>query len=78
MEGVKEMSKEVDIDSIARGDGEGDLVAIEYEEVKHVTDKAALFVIDGEKTWVPRSQIHSVTEESLEVSEWLAVEKGWA
>ena len=54
-----------------------DLTDVEYEDVKHLTQKAALFVIDGEDVWLPFSMTAYVDEEEQEVSiaTWLAEEK---
>jgi len=53
--------------------------------IKHTTDKAILLEVDGEETWLPKSQIpdqdwdHLFDEKvTVEVPFWLAKQKGWA
>ena len=31
------------------------LVDLDYEKIKHRTEKAILFIIDGEDRWIPKS-----------------------
>ncbi len=48
---------------------------IVYDEIKHVTEKAALFQIDQEEVWIPCSQIYEATQFTITIPEWLALEK---
>ena len=56
------------------GDG---LVEIAYDRIKAKTDKAKLFVIDGEEYWIPISQIEDVDEENhlVYLTQWIAEQK---
>ncbi len=62
-------------DHIQSSDGD-DFVKVSFEEVKHVTDKAYLFIIDAEDIWLPKSQV-SIDEDDgvVYVPRWLAEEK---
>ena len=58
-------------------------IHIEAEEIKRVTDKALLAVIDGDEYWLPLSQIADSddyeggeTDVTLSITEWIAKEKG--
>jgi hypothetical protein len=62
-------------------------INVEFESVKRITDKAILFVVDGEDVWIPVSQIapsdrdqyeEGDTDGSVSVSEWFANQKGLA
>ena len=62
-------------------------IHVDCEQVKRITDKAILFVIEGEDTWIPISQIspddrdqyeEGDVDVSVSVSEWIANEKGLA
>lgn len=48
------------------------------------TDKAVLFIIEGQEEWIPKSQIHDDSEVwqggcegALIVTEWFAEQRGW-
>lgn len=44
---------------------------IEYEEQLHETDDAVLFLIDGDKVWIPKSVIEDDDEMgTIEVATW--------
>ena len=48
-------------------------VDIDYTEIIHETDRAILFLIDGDKVWIPRSVLE--LDEStctISVSKWFA------
>jgi hypothetical protein len=62
----------------ASRDEEDDDVTIPYDSIKVVKAKAVLFTFDGEKVWIPTSQIVDVYPADCEVrmSEWIAGEKG--
>lgn len=55
-----------------------DDVTVTFDEIKVVTPKAVLFVIDGDKHWIPMSQIVDVflTDCEVQMTEWIASEKG--
>lgn len=54
-----------------------ELIEIEYDILPHETDKAWLFVINGEEVWLPFSKCEIDTKaETVSVPEWLAMEKG--
>ncbi len=60
-------------------------VEIEFEMIVHETDAAYLLEVPtfGEKTadvWIPKSQVAQIDREAktMEVTEWVAVEKGLA
>jgi hypothetical protein len=56
----------------ALGDEKEDDVELKYESLEHVTEKAALFVIGGEKHWIPKSQISNATATHISISLWFA------
>lgn len=59
------------------GDGyDGDTVGVCYESIEHVTEKASLLVIDGEKVWVPKSMVTEADDEAIIVSKWWADKQG--
>jgi len=68
------MEKKINYSDIAKGDREDfkDTVEVEYEEIKYISIKAALFVIDGDEYWLPKSQIVYLDDEIVEVSKWIA------
>ena len=50
---------------------------ISYDEIEHETDEAVMFEIDNLLVWLPKSQIEfDRDEKTIELPEWLAVEKG--
>ena len=58
-------------------------VHVDVEEIKAETDKAFLFVIDGEERWVPRSQVadpddykRGDKEASVSITEFIARKLG--
>ena len=61
-----------------------DTVSFNVEDVEAESEKAILVEIDGEKTWVPKSQIHEDSEVyskksgggTLIVTRWWATQKG--
>ena len=53
-----------------------DPVEIYFDELKFETDHAMLVDIDGRKEWFPKSQCRITEPGVMEVSEWLAIEKG--
>lgn len=55
-----------------------DDVTLTYDSKKNETKKAILFKMNGEKVWIPKSQIVEVDETSkaVVVSAWIAGEKG--
>jgi hypothetical protein len=54
----------------------GETVGIPYEEIKHVTEKAALLIISGEEHWIPKSMIEDADESVIYVSVWFAEKEG--
>ena len=62
-------------------------IHVEYEAIRAVTEKAVLFIIEGEEVWLPFSQIASADRDDLEagqesgsvsITEWIASQKGLA
>ena len=49
-----------------------DFVAVKYQEIVTETDRATLFMINGEEIWLPKSQalVYKVRKE-VEMPEWL-------
>ena len=53
----------------------------EYVELNHdgivkETEKAVLIDFGDEQEWIPRSQMEALEANTVEVAEWLAIEKG--
>lgn len=49
-----------------------------FDEIKHETDLAVLLMFDGEKEWIPLSQIENDNfrdDRFVEIPRWLAEEK---
>lgn len=65
-----------DFNDMVCGDGTGG-VEVDYEEIKHMTEKAALLIIDGDEEWVPKSQIIAATKNTITVTDFIARERGW-
>ena len=53
-------------------------VELDFDELKHETEKAYLFVIDEEEVWIPKSVCEEVDEELniVEIQEWFAEQEG--
>lgn len=70
------MAKQQQVRCEAEAD-DGD-VDIQYDRLKNVTKKAALFVIDGDEQWLPFSQIvaHDEAAKQVTITAWIAREKG--
>lgn len=47
-------------------------VRIAHDGIKHMTDLAVLFNIDGDDVWLPKSVIASVDADEVWVAEWFA------
>jgi len=62
------------VDDIIGYDGNPDpkTASFPYEGIEHVTEKGALLIIDGDKHWVPRSQIVDADSERVIVTQWWA------
>ena len=42
------------------------------------TDKAILWVtLNGDEEWIPRSQIYSISDDCVHITDWLADQKSW-
>jgi hypothetical protein len=61
---------------MSRGSERFEDVEVAYDEVRHETDKAYLFVIDTEKIWIPKSQISHMNDDTFVIPRWLAEENG--
>ena len=49
----------------------GQTESVEYDEHLHDTDDARLFLIDGEKVWIPKSVIEDDDDMgTLELASW--------
>lgn len=51
-------------------------VDVAYDEVKHETDKAYLFIISEEEFWIPKSQVRHMEADLFIIPRWLAEKKG--
>jgi hypothetical protein len=60
-------------------------ICVDFDRVKAITERAILFVVDGEDTWIPISQISSEDVDQYEVgdvdgpvsiTDWIASQKG--
>lgn len=71
-------TKALDLDwrEIGELDESVDTTEVAFDTFKGVTDGAALFVIDGDDVWIPRSCIRSVGNCEVEMSERMAIDKG--
>lgn len=47
-----------------------------YDEKKAETPKAYLLVMNGQEHWVPKSQAELLDDEIVQMSPWIAGEKG--
>lgn len=55
--------------------GHSDIVDIDYDEIRLRTAKAVK-IFDGQReTWLPLSEIE-ISEKTIAMPEWLAIEKG--
>lgn len=63
-----------------RGTERGDDIVFEYEELRHATDDATLLHVEGEKIWIPHSQLveHWPDSNEMQISQWIAELKGLA
>ena len=55
---------------------------ISIDELVHETDKAILVKVEGDKEWIPKSQMpgdfnQDYNQDELEVEIWFAEDKGW-
>lgn len=62
-----------------------DWVTVDFDAVKVITEKAILFIIEGEECWMPISQISPEdadqyevgdTDGSVSITPWIAKQKG--
>lgn len=53
-------------------------VVIAYQEILNTTTKAVLLETEGREVWLPFSQIvhHDEGEKTLQITDWIAGEKG--
>lgn len=58
------------------GDDADDAVWLDHEGVRRETDKAKLFVIDGQEVWIPKGQIVDEGDDLVGIPRWLADSKG--
>jgi hypothetical protein len=47
-----------------------------YTQIIHMTDKAALLKIGGDKFWIPRGQIVDATKDTVVITLWIAKKIG--
>jgi hypothetical protein len=69
-------AKDVVLSDVGHGDEGPDDLEIGYDEFLGMTKEAALFVIDEEEYWIPRSTIIYLYSNQIELKEWIAIEKG--
>jgi len=55
----------------------GEADPIEYDAIKHMTDRAVLLVIYGDDEWIPKSCIAEINKDEVWIATWLIKEKGW-
>lgn len=62
----------------AKAEGSDDDVIIAFDDIKVVSAKAVCLRIDGDKCWIPFSQLVDLLPRKKEaiVTEWIAGEKG--
>ncbi len=75
MDGMKKREPVDPADIIGCYD-DNESVHLDHEGIEHHTDKAALIVLDGEKKWIPKSQIMDATEDSITITSWFAEKDG--
>jgi len=51
-------------------------VTLAYESIEHMTDKATLLIIEGDKVWVPKSQTLEATDKEVTVTLWWVEKQG--
>jgi hypothetical protein len=50
---------------------------IEYDEIIRKSDKGVLIKIEGDKYWLPKSQVEiNEDDDTIDIPEWLLKEKG--
>ena len=50
---------------------------VEFDEIEHETDEAVKFSIEERSVWLPKSEIEfDIDERTIELPEWLAMDKG--
>jgi len=73
--GTAKKNRAIDVKCLYDGD---DVVYINFDDVRHATEKSVLLIVDGEKVWLPFTQIKDFDADDQVVvcSEWIAEEKG--
>ena len=63
--------------------GASNFVHIDFDSIRRETEKAFLFIIDGEEVWLPKSQIADADDYNagdedgtVSITEYIATEKG--
>jgi len=49
---------------------------VDVDKFEHETDRALLFIVDGENLWVPKSVARDYDDDHVEVALWWAEKKG--
>lgn len=49
---------------------------VDVDKFEHETDRALLFIVDGENLWVPKSVARDYDDDYVEVALWWAEKKG--
>lgn len=60
----------IEWDNLIGYEGTDDTIGLPHEGVEYVSEKAALMWIEGDKYWVPFSQIADADSEALIITEW--------
>lgn len=48
----------------------GEAEDLEYEKIKHCTDKAVLFRMEKSDVWIPKSMIEGIDVDTVSVAKW--------
>ena len=65
-----------DFNNMIGGEG-SDGVEYDYEKIVHMTDSAVLLEIEGDESWIPKSQIIDASDHTVTLTKFIAKKLGW-
>jgi hypothetical protein len=68
----------IEIEEIDGLEWSGSTVPVGFESIKRQTDRAVLFVVNGDEVWIPKSVIAAIEGDCADVAEWWARREGFA